>query len=320
MEPHTKVLAGRILTQQIRHLTELTKSAHALVEAPTRGTVAYQDREHINKHREKKNLAGLGWWAHSAAISNLTAAEEHLEGVRVVLNADRLLPLPAMALGRSVYEAVINTCWLIDVEVSTEQRLARWAGRLLHDGQEPTAALDSFGEAVAAKKERERVAGARGLGQDLMRRAGFELKAKGGDKAEETARVTYQSESSNLTPNVTQLVDRFTPSTNLWHMFSGATHSRGWLISGLEGPESEILTSVIAPLLDTSDALVLELCRYFGLDPRPTIGRTHLHRTAILMQARPQGGLIAGVDMYRRVAGLPPLDPPRRAEDAQVLG
>jgi hypothetical protein len=133
--------------------------------------------------------------------------------VSVVL--ERLLPLPAMALARSVYEAVINTCWLVDAEVPTEQRLARWAGRLLHDGQEPTSALDSFGDAVAAKKERERVVGARSLGQGLMTRAGFDLKAKGGEKFEETARVTYGSESSSLTPNVTQLVARFTPASNL---------------------------------------------------------------------------------------------------------
>lgn len=233
MEPHIRVLADRIIRQQVRRLRELLGQAHGLVEDPPADSPARADLDHMNSHPGVSNLTGLRWWAHRAAILNVAAAEEHLEGVRAVLDADALLPLPAMALGRSVYEAVINTCWLVDVEVNTEQRLARWAGRLLHDGQEPTAALDSFGEMQAAKKERERVMEARSLGQKLMARAGFELKAKGGERFEDTARVTYRGESSSLTPNMTELVDRFTPSQNLWHMFSGATHSRGWLIGGL---------------------------------------------------------------------------------------
>lgn len=310
VEPEIRVLAHRVLAQQIRHLSALLGQAHEQVEDPSAHTPARADLNHINHHPEKSNLLGLRWWADRAAVYNLSAAEEHLTGVGIVLAADRLLPLPAMALARSVYEAVINTCWLIDVEVPIEQRLARWAGRLLHDGQEPTSALDTFGEAAAVKEERDRATDARGLGQDLMTRAGFGLRAKGGNRFEETARVTYRGESSSLTPNVTELVERFSPASNLWHMFSGATHSRGWLISGLEGPETEVITSVIAPLLDTSDTLTYEISRYFGLDPRPTIRQTHMHRTAILRLARPSDSPIAGVDQYRKASGLPPLPKP----------
>lgn len=97
----------------------------------------------MNSQPEPANLIGLRWWAQRAATLNIHAAIEHLKGVRTVLAGDELLPLPAMALARSVYEAVVNTCWLIDVEVSTEQRLARWAGRLLHDCQE-TGSLAHF--------------------------------------------------------------------------------------------------------------------------------------------------------------------------------
>lgn len=309
MEPHIRLLADRIISQQVRRLRELLGQAHDLIEDPPADSPARADLDHINSRPDTSNLAGLRWWAHRAAILNVSAAKEHLEGVRAVLDADALLPLPAMALSRSVYEAVINTCWLVDVEVSTEQRLARWAGRLLHDGQEPTAALDTFGEVQAATKERERVIEARSLGQKLMTRAGFELKAKGGERFEDTARVTYHGESSSLTPNVTELVNRFTPSQNLWHLFSGATHSRGWLTAGLEGPETEIITSVMTPLLDTSDALAVEVARYFGFNPRPTVQRTHMNRVALLRQARPSPNPLAGVDAYRTCGGAWPLPP-----------
>jgi hypothetical protein len=214
-----------------------------------------------------------------------------------------------MALGRSVYEAVINTCWLVDVEVSTEQRLARWAGRLLEDGQEPARALDSFGEATAAKEERAHVAEARSLAQALMTRAGFELKAKHQPQFEETANVTYRGELSSLTPNVFELVDRFTPSQNLWHLFSGAAHSRGWLICGLRGPDTDMIMTVLGPLLDTSDALAVEVARYVGMDPRPTLTGTHRHRIALLQRARPSSGPRAGVDDYRASGGAWPVPP-----------
>lgn len=311
MEPHIRLLADRIVSQQIRRLGEILGQAHDLVDDPPDESPARADLDYINGNPDISNLVGLRWWTHRAAVLNVSAANEHLEGVRAVFDADALLPLPAMALGRSVYEAVISTCWLVDVEVSTEQRLARWAGRLLHDGQEPTAALESFGEVRGAKTGRERVVEARSLAQELMTNAGFDLKAKGGARFEDTARVTYRGESSSLTPNVTELVDRFTPRQNLWHMFSGATHSRGWLIAGLEGPDTEVITSVLAPLLDTSDALTVEVARYFGLDPRPTVQRSHANRVALLRRARPSSSPAAGVDAYRAAGGAWPL-PARR--------
>jgi hypothetical protein len=144
-----------------------------------------------------------------------------------------------------------------------------------------------------------------------MNRAGFGLKAKGGDRHEETARVTYGGEASGLTPNVDSLIDRFTPNqTYLWTLFSGATHNRGWLVAGLEGDEAEILTSVLSPLLDTSDALVVEVARYFGLNPRPTVEKTHFHRVTLMRRARPSPNAIAGVDDYRAAGGAPPLPKP----------
>lgn len=111
-----------------------------------------------------------------------------------------------------------------------------------------------------------------------MSRAGFELKAKGGERSEETPLVTYRGEVSSLTPNVTECVSRFTHGqAYLWSLFSGATHSRAWLIAGLEGDMTELFTTILSPLLDTSDTLVVEVGHYLGLDPRPTVHRTHRH-------------------------------------------
>lgn len=65
-------------------------------------TAARSDLDHVTRYGKDNRLAGLRAWAHAAAALNVCAAAEHLEGVRPVLKTQALLPLPAMALGRSV--------------------------------------------------------------------------------------------------------------------------------------------------------------------------------------------------------------------------
>ena len=241
------VLASRVITQQVRHLTGLLKQANGLADNPPEGTPARADFDHINYHKQKKDLLGLRWWAHKGAILNLSSGAEHVRGLMAIVVSDQWMPLPAMTLGRAIYEAAF-TFWLIQPDVPTEQRIARWAGRLLHDSQEPPNALDSFGEVDAAEGEKVRVIEGRSLGQKLMRQASIELRLKGGDRSEETRLVTYQGEASLLTPKVTDQVARFTPKQqSLWPLFSGAAHSRGWLVEGLEGDAATIWSSVLVP-------------------------------------------------------------------------
>lgn len=309
MAVQTGVLAQRLIDQQTARLGTLLGEFHALAEEPPEDTPAHDDLRHVRGHQEADEMEGLRWWAHRACVLNVLAAEEHLVGVRVLAaEPDRLLPLPAMALARCAYEAVVQTCWLLDVEVSTEQRMARWASRLLHDSQEPPTALDSFRSEAVVADEREKVVEGRELGQQLVTRAGFELKAKGGDQFEETARVTYRGESTSLTPNVSTCVDRFSPQQSaLWPLFSGATHSRGWLVSGLEGDAATVLSSVLFPLLDTADVLTVEVSRYFGVNPRVSVARTHQQRVALMQHVRPGPGPAEGVDAYRAAGGAWPL-------------
>lgn len=306
-----RLLAQRVIDQQLRNLGVFLRAASDAVDDPPASTPARADLGHVNSHPNKENLIGLRWWTHRGATLNLHAAIEHLKGVRTILAGEELLRLPAMALARSLYEAVISTCWLVDVEVSTEQRLARWAARLLHDTQEVPNALDSFGDKDAAKEERTRTAEGREMGQRLMSRAGFQLLAKGADRSKETARVTYRSEKSSLTPVMTDAARRFTPDQqSLWKVFSGATHSQGWLIAGMAGPIEDMVASVLTPMLDTGDALDVEVGRYFGINPREPVTRLHQHRTVLLRRARPSDGPMLGVDGFRAASGLWPL--PRR--------
>lgn len=309
MNPEPSVLATRVLGQQVRHLKDFFEQASSIVDDPPSRSPAAEDLALVHGARRSADLQALRWWAHRAVRLDLSSALEHQFGLQVILaNEQRLLPLPAMALGRSIYEAAISVFWLVDTRVPTQQRLARWAGRLLHDTQESPNALESFGISDVARVERERVEDGRALGQRLMRRAGFELVAKGGDRSAETRQVSFEGQVSRLVPNVTDLVPTFTPNQqSLWPLFSGASHNRGWLVAGLEGNAAEMLASIVAPLLDTSDALVIECAKYFHLDPRSALDRTHLHRQAVLKLARPHSGPSLDWEAYRVAGGAPPV-------------
>ena len=299
-----------MINQQLGILGTYLGQAQELVANPPQGTAARADLDHVNASPNVEELTGLRWWAHRSATLNVHAAAEHLRGVRVILSSDELLPLPAMAVGRAVYEAVIQTCWLFDVEATVEQRMARWAARLLHDTQEPPNALSTFGDAEAAEREVATTTEGRSLGQELMTRAGFDLLAKGGERADETRHVTYRGAVSQLTPNISDFIGRFTPGQqSLWMLFSGATHSRGWLVAGVEGPAEELVTSILTPLIDTGDALAVEMGRYFGLNPRDAVTKLHLHRGVLLRRARPSSSPLWGVDAYRASMGASPLPP-----------
>lgn len=81
--------------------------------------------------------------------------------------------------------------------------------------------------------------------------------------------------------------------------FSGATHSRGWLVAGLEGPATDVVAAIMAPLFDTCNALVVEFARYFGMNPRPLVTETHRSRPAFILRVQPWRPCIRGVEDYR---------------------
>lgn len=109
---------------------------------------------------------------------------------------------------------------------------------------------------------------------------------------------------------MTDAVKRFTPDQqSLWKLFSGATHSQGWLVDGLEGPIEELMASILSPLLDTGDALAVEVGRYFSINAREPVTRLHMHRSVLLRRARPSESAMHGVDGFRAASGLWPLPP-----------
>ena len=300
--PAYYVLARRIIDQQREMLIPLVAEVNALAEDPPANSVARADLDFMRTAKAAEDLEGLRWWAARSVSLDLHAAEEHARGLREVLaSTDEMMPLPAMSLARSSGEAMLHTCWLLDSATTREERLARWCGRLLHDTQEPLATVLQFGF-EASQAEVGDTTEARALAQNLMKRAGFELETRKDSHGELTQTVTYAGARSRLSPRVDQSVGTYVPIAEApacWTVWSGAAHSRGWMVAGLEGDGYTIVASIVAPLLDISDALIRALTKYFGLEARPLLGKTHQRRTAVLGYARP-GGVPGGLDHYYR--------------------
>lgn len=304
MEPAVRLFASRVLSQQERLLGDFLRGASAAAESPSVGSPGAADLELIGSAGPETGLGELRIWTHHSCALSIVAAREHGEALRILASGDELLPAPGMALARSVCEAVINVCWLLDAEATSEERLARWAASLLHDSQENPHVLGFFEDPTVVPQQQVEAEEGRLLGQQLMERAGFSLKAKGGDRSSDTANVSFRGARSNLTPRVDELFGRFAPGDeHLWPILSGATHSRGWLVAGLAGDAETVVASMIAPVLTASDALVVEVGRYLGLPVRPVLERTHTHRVAFAERSRPGSGRRAGLDMYRAALG-----------------
>lgn len=305
--PDPKTLARRVLDQQVRDLRAFASTAHAATMEPLPGSTAAADLEAVRSDSSGR-LLGLRAWAHQAAATNLHAAEEHFQGLRQVILSEELLPLPAMALGRSVYDALMQTCWLADVRVSTGQRICRWAGRLLHDTQETTAALAALGHSSAAAAESERTREARKQGQELLSKSGFVLQMGQGSRKDDTSSVSFREERSRLAPRLVDIADAVSPTDQtLLVLFSGAAHSRGWFVGSLEGDAATVLASATIPLLDATDDFVVEISAYLAQDPAPFLRRTHQRRIALNQAASPRRGRIGDAMHYRSQRGLPPL-------------
>lgn len=76
-----RVLAQRVIDQQLRSLWVFLRGASDAVDDPASSTPARADLDHVSGHPDKEDLMGLRWWAHRAATLNMHAAIEHLKGV-----------------------------------------------------------------------------------------------------------------------------------------------------------------------------------------------------------------------------------------------
>ncbi len=248
------------------------------------------------------------WLRHRTANAialHLQAANAHLKMLRRELDPASdlpVIPLPCITLTRTVFEAALHVCWLLDTRATTDKRITRWAARQTGTTQDQLRVLRSFG--LPPDEFDTQVEELREDTKRRLVRAGFTLLPKKGNRADETSNVSFGGVTSSLEPNIHQVAERFVPHrASMWTLASGTAHTQEWAVRARWGSMGEIVHDLLGPLLEISDALVFEIGAYLGLPVRPTLLKTHQHRHILLTLVGPPP---AGLDEWRADAGLPP--------------
>lgn len=227
------------------------------------------------------------------------AVDQHARALEVVVDCEPLLPVSMFTLARALHEGALTLCWLYDPLVSPAQRLVRAAAVSLAMVEESHRGLRDLPNPpqVNVAHTQEGLEGIRGF----LERAGFTFAPRRPGQPY-SARVSRGGITENLTLNTTDAAQRYTPNvTFLWHGGSGAAHSRGWFINGVDASDPAASYAAILPLLDMCDALVKVAAAYGGFEPGPHHRKTHMRRIA-LARVHSGPGVFSGYEEY---AGTP---------------
>lgn len=296
----TRDLAVRIIRQQRESFrAELTHAFDAF-ETPVAGSPRANDDAWISAQasgRSASALNGVLAVAVEQVAELLRVTDEHSIAIETLLTAGELLPIPTMALVRSVHEGLLEVCWSTDPNLSSEQRMARAAAISLAASQGGLGPLEGVPNPPAAQIAQVKQA-IRGM-QSYLEAHGFTLRY---DRSGRTAMsVTYGASLATLKINTTDASVKYMPgSHHMWPIGSGATHSRNWFTAGLEGSRSLLAIMVVAPLLDFADAALDNIHGYVGLPTVDFHKRAHLRRRALLARDEnsPLGSVTHGYDEY----------------------
>lgn len=236
-------------------------------------------------------IAAVGWgsehvqrWAFSV--------QDHADTLLLLLRHQRLLPLPAWTVARAIFEAVLQTCWLLDAEVSSEERIARAATVLPASLNESIALLERFGRSQEEIEEKRQT---RVELERVLIRDGFRIDRaldKKGRPTDAIGRVWFGGKSASTRNNITQLALKYMPDDPwLYGLLSGAAHSKPWLLSGLSDDTDETVRSLVMPLLPMSDAYTRAWCDYFALDAEPHLRARRTRLVAMLERGSPPRGV-----------------------------
>ncbi len=198
-----------------------------------------------------------------------------------------MLALPAMNCVRAIHDASLRMCSLADPGIAAEARLARCAADFLATVQGGIPLLRIFNDSLEDSGDLQKALKGRDGAVEHFVGIGLEVKLNGKGDA---INVRCGNNLANVNVKSTDLCLKYTPLVHYaWGLNSGATYSSSWLTHGLSGPWSQLLVSMISPLLDISDALATNLLGYVGLPADEVLRSTHTRRLLLLDRYRCDG-------------------------------
>ena len=295
----THDLGVRIIRQQRAALQQEMRLALDAFESPKIGSPRATDEAWISAQGRvrERALNGILGLAAEHVAELLRVTNEHSVALEVLLMADELLPIPMMALVRSIHEALLEVCWSTDPTLGPEQRISRAAAVSLAGTQGNLGPLNEIPNPPAEHVTRVRKAVQEM--QAYLERHGFTLRYN--QTGTLATSVTYGPSLTALKINTTEASLKYMPgSHHMWSIGSGATHSRNWFTAGLEGSRSLLTIAIVSPLLDFVDNALDNLHGYLGLPTADFHRRAHLRRRALLArnEENPLASVTNGYDDY----------------------
>ncbi|MDJ0314037.1 hypothetical protein [Arthrobacter sp. H35-D1] len=280
--PDVDLLVKRILNQQSHDLAKLSGEVLTSFANPLGDSPAAKDRTWAAQTEHVELTQGAYTAAAQSVATLLQSIEEYLQGILALLSSDQMLALPTMNCVRAIHDAALRVCSLVDPQISSQERLARSAADFLAGIQGGIPVLLTLKDALGdSTGDLQRVRTSREGAIALFRSIGLTVKVN--DSTGQVQNVRCEDKISNVDLKTTDLSLKYTPDIDFsWKMNSGATHSCRWLSNGLDGPWPVLLTSMIFPLLDISDALTTNLLGYVGLPTGAIHKDTHMRRCFLM--------------------------------------
>ncbi|QCB92631.1 hypothetical protein [Cellulomonas shaoxiangyii] len=269
VRPPLARLAERVVLQERDAYGKLFAAASAAAEGAGSGLWAVDQQRAAGIDGA---VAALSWASDHVQRWSFSV-RDHADTLLLLLRHQKLLPVPAWTVSRAIMEAVLQTCWLLDAEASSETRIARAASILPAVLNESIVLLERFGSSVVDELEEKRQA--RADLECVLTQDGFRVERatdKHGQVTDAIGRVWFAGQSASTRNNITQLAAKYVPDDPwLYGLFSGAAHAKPWLLMGLSDDVDEAIRSLVLPLLPISDAYSRALCGYFDLDAEPYV-------------------------------------------------
>jgi hypothetical protein len=296
--PDLHLLVQRILAQQRATVGAAVTQALDVFGSPPTGSAALRDQEWARQHEHKATVVAAFAESVGTVASLLDAVDEYARGIMALLDDDQMLALPAMNCVRAIHDASLRICSLADPNISPEARLARSAADFLAMAQGGIPLLRIFKDSLGDRGDLPRALKGRDGAVEHFLGMGLEVQLNGKGDA---INVRCGKDVANVNVKSTDLSLAYTPLIHYaWGLNSGAAHSNSWLTRGLSGPWSQVLVSMISPLLDISDALATNLLGYVGLSADKVHRSTHTRRLLLVDRYGRDGRPFVAHETYRR--------------------
>lgn len=277
-----------VITKRAVKVIRQEREAHASLLAQfkaIRGEGASQDDVTSPLHRD------LVWvteaeqdFTHSMRTANIVltllveSMGDWVAGFSRLVEAEQPLPVQASACLRGLLESVLLGCYLLEPDLSTQQRLARFAACILNESQQAARIWEKVDFPPDVERDQwewrdEEV-------QDQLTIGFIHKWSKDETKVES---VWLGKERANLSINITEQATKFLPDNKEFYpLLSAHAHAQLWSSQGLRSADTEVTVGTATlQLLKLSVLWTQALCKYAGLDPQPMLAATERRHRAM---------------------------------------